>query len=149
MANTDVIHVLVIDVIFASFIMLRLTKNRKAVFIRSTDLCFILTVAYIVRNYVPGRFCGYFGWLHYKHTYGVFGVSQWYQWYINIVQGFTNGNTICTNGNVNGTIGSPNGTIGANCKPMVPLVGQWYYWLPMIPLVKLPMVRLGEPRTEP
>ena len=44
-----------------------------------------------------------------------FGVSQWYQWYTNIVQGFTNGtigNTICTNGNANGTIGSTNGTIG-------------------------------------
>ena len=76
----------------------------------------------------------------------VFGVSQWYQWYTNIVQGFTNstnGNAICTNGNANGTmfissqcsiiknysvlfcsIGSPNGKIGANCtigKPMVPL----------------------------
>ena len=51
----------------------------------------------------------------------VFGVSQWYQWYTNIVQGFTNGNTICTNGNANGTIGSSNGTIGANGKPMVKL----------------------------
>ena len=54
-----------------------------------------------------------------------FGVSQWYQWYTNIVQGFTNGtigNTICTNGNDNGTIGSPNGTIGAIGKSMVPLV---------------------------
>ena len=30
--------------------------------------------------------------------------------------------------------------------PMVPLVSQW---LPMVPLVKLPMVPLGEPRTEP
>ena len=30
--------------------------------------------------------------------------------------------------------------------PMVPLVSQWYHWLP---LVKLPMVPLGEPRTEP
>ena len=73
----------------------------------------------------------------------VFGVSQlWYQWtewYTNIVQCFTNGtigNTICTNGNANGTIGSPNGTIGTNGKPMVPLV-------------KLPMVPLGEFRTEP
>ena len=68
----------------------------------------------------------------------VFGVSQWYQWYTNIVHGFTNGtitngtigNTICTNGNTNGIIDSPNG-------------------LPMVPLVKLPMVPLGEPRTEP
>ena len=54
----------------------------------------------------------------------VFGVSQWYLWYTNMVKGFTNGtngNTICTNGNANGTIGSPNGTIGANGKPMVPL----------------------------
>ena len=41
-------------------------------------------------------------------------------------------------GNANGTIDSPNGTIGANGKPMVPLVSQWY----------LPMVPLGEPRTE-
>ena len=48
-------------------------------------------------------------------------------------------------GNVNGTIDSPNGTIGANGKPMVPLVS---HWLPMVPLVKLPMVQLGEPRTE-
>ena len=47
------------------------------------------------------------------------------------------------NGNVNGTIGSPNGT------PMVPLVSQWYHWLPMVPLVKFPVVPLGEPRTEP
>ena len=72
-----------------------------------------------------------------KYTMRVFGVSQWYQWYTNIVQGFTNGtngNTICTNGNANGTIGSPNCTIGANGKP---------------PLVKLPMVPLGEPRMEP
>ena len=38
-------------------------------------------------------------------------------------------------GNANGTIDSPNGTIGANGKPMVPLV-------------KLPMVPLGESRTE-
>ena len=82
----------------------------------------------------------------------VFGVSQWYQWYTNIVQGFTNGtigNTICTNGNANGTIGSPNGAIGTIGKSMVPLVSQWYHWLPVVPLVKLPMVPLGEPRTEP
>ena len=68
-----------------------------------------------------------------------FGVSQWYQWYTNIVQGFTNGtigNTICTIGNANCTIGSPNGTIGTIGKPMVQLV-------------KLPMVPLGEPRMEP
>ena len=32
---------------------------------------------------------------------------------------------------------------------LVPLVSQWYHWLPMVPLVKLPMVPLGEPRTEP
>ena len=35
---------------------------------------------------------------------------------------------------------------------LVPLVSQWHHWLPMIPLeklVKLPMVPLGEPRTEP
>ena len=44
-------------------------------------------------------------------------------------------------GNANGTIYSPNGTIGANGKPMVPLVS---HWLPMVPLVKLPMVPLGE-----
>ena len=59
-----------------------------------------------------------------KHIVRAFGVSQWYQWYANIVQGFTNGtigNTICTNGNANGTIGSPNGTIGTIGKPMVPL----------------------------
>ena len=80
----------------------------------------------------------------------VFGVSQWNQWYTNIVQGFTNGtngNIICTNGNANGTIGSPSGTIGINGKPMVLLVSQWYHWQPMVPLVKLPMVPLGEPRT--
>ena len=62
-----------------------------------------------------------------------FGVSQWYQWYTNIVQGFTNGtigNTICTNGNAYGTIGSPNGTIGTIGKPMVSLVSQSYHWLP-------------------
>ena len=84
--------------------------------------------------------------------YARVGVSQWYQWYTNIVQGFTNGtigNTIFTNGNAIGTIGSPNGTIGTNGKPMLPLVSQWYHWLPMVPLVKLPMVPLGEPRTEP
>ena len=33
--------------------------------------------------------------------------------------------------------------------PMVPLVNQWYHWLPMVPLVKLPTVPLGVPRTEP
>ena len=36
--------------------------------------------------------------------------------------------------------------------PMVQLVTlayQRYHWLPMVPLVKLPMVHLGEPRTEP
>ena len=33
--------------------------------------------------------------------------------------------------------------------PLIPLVSQWYHWLPMVPLVKLPMVQLGEPRTEP
>ena len=32
---------------------------------------------------------------------------------------------------------------------LVPLVSQWYHWLPMVPLVKLSMVPLGEPRTEP
>ena len=37
-------------------------------------------------------------------------------------------------GNSNGTIDSPNDTIGANGKPMVS------HWLPMVPLVKLPMV---------
>ena len=44
--------------------------------------------------------------------------------------------TIGTNGNANGTIASPNGTVGTIGKPMVPLV-------------KLPMVPLGEPRIEP
>ena len=78
-----------------------------------------------------------------------FGVSKWYQRYTNIVQCFTNGNTICTNGNANGTIGSANGTIGIIGKPMVPLISQWCHWLPMVPLVKLTMVTLGEPRTEP
>ena len=73
---------------------------------------------------------------------------QWYQWYTNIVQGSTNGtigstngtigNTIGTNGNANGTIGPPTGTIGTN-------VSQWYHWLPMVPLVKFPIVPLGEP----
>ena len=70
---------------------------------------------------------------------------QWYQCYTNIVQGSTNGTigkTIGTNGNANGTIGSPNGTIGTIVKPMVPLLNQWYHWLP---LVKLPMVPLGNP----
>ena len=60
---------------------------------------------------------------HFRKTTHAFGV---------FVQGFTNGtigNTICTNGNANGTIGS--------------------HWLPMVPLVKLPMAPLGEPRTEP
>ena len=33
--------------------------------------------------------------------------------------------------------------------PMVPLVNQWYHWIPMVPLVKLPMVPLGEPQTKP
>ena len=81
-------------------------------------------------------------------TLRAFGVSQWYQWYTNIVQCFTKGtigNTICTNGIASGTIGSVNGTIGTIGKPMVPLVSQWYNWLPMVPLVKLPMVPLGEP----
>ena len=32
---------------------------------------------------------------------------------------------------------------------MVPLVSQWYHWLPMVPLVKFPMVPLGEPRADP
>ena len=32
---------------------------------------------------------------------------------------------------------------------LVPLVSQWYHLLPVVPLVKLPMVPLGEPRTEP
>ena len=60
--------------------------------------------------------------------------SRFYQWYI--------GKTISANGNDNGTIGSPNGTIGTIVKPMVPLINQWYHWLP---LVKLPMVPLGNP----
>ena len=80
------------------------------------------------------------------------GVSQWYQWYTNIVQGFTNGtigNAICTNGNANGTIGSPSGTIGTIGKPMVTLVSQWYHWLPIVPVVKLPMVPLGGPEQSP
>ena len=37
MANTDVIHVLVIDVIFARFIVLRLTKTAKRSFYGPTD----------------------------------------------------------------------------------------------------------------
>ena len=60
-----------------------------------------------------------------QSTVRVFGVSQWYQWYTNIVQSLTNGtigNTICTNDNASGTIGSPNGTIGTIGKPMIPLV---------------------------
>ena len=49
-------------------------------------------------------------------------------------------------GNANGTIDSPNGTIGVNGKPKVPVVS---HWLPiLVPLVKLPKVPLGEPRTE-
>ena len=69
--------------------------------------------------------------------------SQWYQWYTNIVQGYTNGtigNTIGTNGNANGTICSPNCTFGT--------ISQWCR-LPMVPLVKLPMVPLGEPEQNP
>ena len=60
-------------------------------------------------------------------TLRAFGVSQWYQWYTNIVRGFTNGtigNTICTNGNANGTIGSPNGTIGTIGKPINGTIGK-------------------------
>ena len=46
MGNTDVIHIIVIDVIFARFIVLRITKKPgKAVFILPTYLCSILTVA--------------------------------------------------------------------------------------------------------
>ena len=63
--------------------------------------------------------------------------------YTNTVQGSTSGtvgNTIGTNGNANGTIGSPNCTIGVICRPMVPLVSPCYHWLPMVPLVKLPMM---------
>ena len=101
---------------------------------------------------------------------------QWYQWYTNIVQCSTNGtigNTIGSNGNANGTIGSPNGTIG---EPMVPLatngtigkitngtIGRapnrahvlftWVSyaddWSNTAATRKLPMVPLGEPRTEP
>ena len=59
-----------------------------------------------------------------NNTMRAFGFSQWYQWYTNIVQGFTNGtigNTMCTNGNANGTIGSAKCTIGTIGKPMVPL----------------------------
>ena len=48
----------------------------------------------------------------------------------------TIGNTIGTNGKANGSIGSAS----------VPLA---YVGKPMIPLVKLPMVPLGEPRTRP
>ena len=54
---------------------------------------------------------------------------QWYQWYTNIIQG-------PTNGTAKGTIGSPNSTICFIGKPMVPLV-------------KLSMVSLGEPQTKP
>ena len=64
--------------------------------------------------------------------------SKFYQW-----------STVCTNDNANGTIGFPNGTIDANGKPMVPLVSQWYHLLPTVQMVKLPMILLGEPRTEP
>ena len=32
--------------------------------------------------------------------------------------------------------------------PMVSLVSKWYHWLPMVSLVKCPMVSLGEPRTD-
>ena len=73
---------------------------------------------------------------------------QWYQWYTNIVQGYTNGtigNTIGTNG----TICSPNCTVCTIGKPIVLLVSQWCHWLPRVPLVKLPIVQLGELRTEP
>ena len=54
-------------------------------------------------------------------------------------------NSIGTNGNANGTICSPNGTVGTIGKPMVPLVSQWCHLIPMVPLVKLPMVSLGNP----
>ena len=79
-------------------------------------------------------------------------------------------NLACVHGSTNGTNGI---TISSKVLPMVPLVlplvpmvmpmvplalqmvqlvplvSQWYYWLPMVPLVKIPMVPLGEPRTEP
>ena len=74
-----------------------------------------------------------------------FGVSQWFQWYTNIVQGFTNGtigNNICTNGNANGTIGSPNGTIGTIGKPIVPLATNGT-------IGEITNGTLGESRTEP
>ena len=73
------------------------------------------------------------------------GFYQWYQWYTNIVQGSTNGNigkTIGANGNASGTIDTPNGTIGTIG---VPLLSQWCHWLPMVPLVKIPIVPLGNP----
>ena len=78
-------------------------------------------------------------------------------------------NTACVHGSTNGTNGIP---ISSKVIPMVPLViplvpkvmpmvpfalrmvllvplvSQWCHWLPMVPLVKLPMVPLGEPRTE-
>ena len=79
----------------------------------------------------------------------VFRVYQWYQWYTNVVQGSINGTvgkSIGTNGNANGIIGSPNGIIGSIGKAMVPSLSQWYHCLP---LVKLPMVPLGNPEQSP
>ena len=50
----------------------------------------------------------------------------------------------------NGTIDSPNGTIGTIPNGTIgTIISQWYHLLPMVPLVKLPVVPLGEPRTEP
>ena len=40
-------------------------------------------------------------------------------------------------------------TLALPMEQLVPLVSQWYHWLPMVPLLKLPMVPLGETRTEP
>ena len=59
--------------------------------------------------------------------------------------GFTNGTIGTTNGTI-GTNVSTNGNIGTNgtigCRETIRVL-----WLPMVPLVKFPMVPLGECRT--
>ena len=71
--------------------------------------------------------------------------------------------TACVQGSTNGTSGIPKSfkvlplipmvmpmvPLALPMVPLVPMVSQRYHWLPMVPLVKLPLVPLGEPRTEP
>ena len=67
------------------------------------------------------------------------GFYKWYQWFTNIVQGSTKGTIGKTIGNAKGTTDSPNGAIGTIGKPMMPLLSQWYHWLPMVKLPMLPL----------